>query len=160
LYGLVMFARTLGADARLMRLRMARPHSLNVSAWAVRVRRDMLHVLLIDKSRRTVRVDLHLPAAGRATVQRLLAPSASSTAGETLDGQRLGPNGTWVGTRLTQTIAAGPHGYVLTVAGQSAALVGVQIGAPARHHRTSVRHRTIAHSRATIVAEKSGRRRA
>ena len=64
----------------------------------------MLHVLVIDKSNRTVRVDLHLPATGPATVQRLLAPSASSTAGETLDGQRLGPDGTWIGTRLTETI--------------------------------------------------------
>ena len=92
------------------------PASLNLSAWAVRVRGDMLHVLVIDKSNRTVRVDLHVSAIGPATVQRLLAPSASSTAGETLDGQRLGPDGTWIGTHLTQMIAAGTHGYVADVA--------------------------------------------
>ena len=127
LYGLIMFARTLGADARLVRLQMSHPRSLNLSAWAVRVRGDMLHVLLIDKSNRTVRVDLHLPATGPATVERLLAPSASSTTGETLAGQRLGPDGTWVGTRIAETITAGAHGYVLTVPRRSAALVGVRI---------------------------------
>ena len=170
LYGLVMFTRALGADARLVRLQMSHPRSLNLSAWAVRVRGEMLHVLVIDKSNRTVRVDLHLPATGPATVQRLLAPSASSTAGETLDGQRLGPDGTWIGTRLTQTITAGARGYMLTVPRRSAALVGVRIAprvtatsAPAlapttRRHRTKVRHRSTGHSGATIVAEQPGRR--
>jgi hypothetical protein len=168
LYGLIMFARTLGADARLVRLQMSHPRALNLSAWAVRVRGDMLHVLVIDKSNRTVRVDLHVSAIGPATVQRLLAPSASSTAGETLNGQRLGPAGTWIGTHLTQMIAAGTHGYVVTLPRRSAALVGVRIAprvtstyAPApttRRHRTKVRHRSIGHSGATIVAEQPGRR--
>ena len=84
-------------------------------------------MLLIDKSSRTVRVDLHLPATGPATVQRLLAPSAYSRTGVTLNGQRLGPDGTWVGTRSTETITAGARGYVLTVPRRSAALVGVRI---------------------------------
>ena len=168
LYGLIMFARTLGADARLVRLQMSHVRSVNLSAWAVRVRGDMLHVLVIDKSNRSVRVDLHLPATGPATVQRLLAPSASSTAGETLAGQRLGPDGTWIGARLTQTITAGAHGYVLTVPRRSAALVGVRIGpkvaagATPTHaitrHRTKVRHRTTAHPGTTVVAERPGRR--
>ena len=171
LYGLIMFARALGADARLVRLQMSHPRSLNLSAWAVRVRGDMLHVLVIDKSNRTVRVDLHLPATGPAIVQRLLAPSASSTTGETLDGQRLGPNGTWIGKRLTQTITAGAHGYVLTVPRRSAALVGVRIApratsvaaaaAPTHdRHRTRVRHRTTTHPGTTIIAEQPSRRRA
>ena len=168
LYGLIMFARTLGADARLVRLQMSHPRSLNLSAWAVRVRGDMLHVLLIDKSNRTVRVDLHLPATGPATVERLLAPSASSTTGETLAGQRLGPDGTWVGTRITETITAGAHGYVLTVPRRSAALVGVRIAprvtatsAPALTtgpHRAKARRRATAHPGPTVVAERPGRR--
>jgi len=167
LYGLIMFARTLGADARLMHVHVSHPRSLNLSAWAVRVRGGRLHVLLIDKSNRTVRFDLHLPATGPATVQQLLASSASSTTGETLDGQRLGPNGTWIGTRLTETIKPGAHGYVLTVPQRSAALVGVRIGprvtsAPARtttrHRSSTVRHRSSAHPGATIVAEQPGRR--
>jgi hypothetical protein len=166
LYGLVMFARTLGADARLMRLRMSHARSLNLSAWAVRVREGQLHVLLIDKSNRTVRFDLHLPATGPATVQRLLAPSASSTTGETLDGQRLGPDGAWIGTRRIETITPGARGYVLTVPRRSAALVRVRIAprvtaVPAhnvgRHRTTRVRHRAIGHPGATIVADQPGR---
>jgi len=168
LYGLIMFARTLGPDARLVRLHMSHPRSLNLSAWAVRVRGNMLHVLVIDKSDRTVRVNLHLPGTGPATVQRLLAPSASSTTGETLDGQRLGPHGTWIGTRVTQTITRGAHGYMLTVPRRSAALVGVRVAPRAEavatttlttgRHRTRVRHRTSPQTGATIVAEQNGRR--
>ena len=169
LYGLVMFARTLGADARLVRLHVSHARSLNLSAWAVRVRGGMLHVLLIDKSDRTVRVDLHLPATGPATVQRLLAPSAYSTTGETLDGQRLGPSGTWIGARLTQTITPGAHGYVLTLPRRSEALVGVRLAtrvtraytlgaAPTDHRPAKVRHHGGAHSVATLLAERSDRR--
>jgi hypothetical protein len=167
LYGLIMFARTLGADARLVRLHIAHPRSLNLSAWAVRVRGNVLHVLVIDKSNRSVRVDLRLPATGPATVQRLLAPSASSTIGETLDGQRLGPDGTWIGTRVIQTITAGPRGYALIVPRRSAALIGVRIApgvtattAPApttgRRH-TKVRHRTTVHQGTTILAAQPSR---
>ncbi len=127
LYGLLMFERTLGPDARLVRLDMSHARSVNLSAWAVRVRGGILHVLVLDKSNRAVRVDLRLPATGPATVQRLLAPSASATAGETLDGQRLGPDATWVGARQIETITRGAGGYVLTVPRRSAALVGVRI---------------------------------
>ena len=172
LYGLIMFARTLGADARLVRLHMAHARSLNLSAWAVRVSGGMLHVLLIDKSNRAVRVALHLPATGPATVQRLLAPSASSTTGETLDGQRLGPDGTWIGTRLTETVTPGAHGYMLTLPRRSEALVGVRIGpavtsvptlAPVTTNegpspRTKARHHASAHPTATLVADRSERR--
>jgi hypothetical protein len=137
LYGLLMFERTLGADARLVRVHVAHARSLNLSAWAVRVRGGNLHVLVIDKSNRTVRIDLRLPASAPATVQRLLAPSASSTTGETLDGQRLGPDGTWIGARQIETMTRGPHGYTLTMPRRSAALVEVAVAprvtaAPAR----------------------------
>ncbi len=165
LYGLVMFERTLGADARLVRLHMSEPRRANLSAWAVRVRGDILHVLLIDKGNRNLQVDLHLPATGRATVQRLVAPSASSTAGETLDGQRMGPEGTWVGTRQVEAIAPGRNGYTVTIPKRSAALVGVRLGSAnhaahvgsvhhAARHRTTVRHRDNRHATATLVADK------
>ncbi len=161
LYGLIMFERTLGAQARLVRLHMSAPRRANLSAWAVRVRGDILHVLVIDKGDRNLRVDLHLPATGPATVQRLLAPSASSTSGETLDGQRIGPDGTWVGVRQIGTIVAGRQGYVLTIPRRSEALVGVRIGSAhhTTHHRTTVRHRDSSrHPAATLVAERPDRR--
>ena len=161
LYGLIMFERTVGAQARLLRLHLSAPRRLDLSAWAVRVRGDILHVLVIDKGNHNVQVDLHLPATGPATVQRLLAPSASSTSGETLDGQRIGPEGTWIGARQVGAIIAGHQGYVLTIAKRSAALVGVRLGPvqhrPA-HHRTTVRHRGTHHAPATLVAERPDRR--
>ncbi|HUA45004.1 MAG TPA: glycosyl hydrolase family 79 C-terminal domain-containing protein [Solirubrobacteraceae bacterium] len=138
LYGLLLFTRTLGPQAHLVRLQMSAPRSLDFSAWAVRVRGGMLHVLLIDKSRRTVRVDLHLPTTAPATIQRLLAPSAYSRSGVTLDGQHLNAEADWVGTRRTETVTPDPRGgYVVTLPERSAALVGVSIArtrAPSKHH--------------------------
>jgi Glycosyl hydrolase family 79 C-terminal beta domain len=125
LYGLMMFVRTLGPDARLVRLHLTVPRSLNLSAWAVRVRGGQLHVLVIDKSGRSARVELHLPATGPATIQRLLAPAARSRSGVTLDGQQLGPDGRWTGTPRTETITRSRRGYELTVPRLSAALVAV-----------------------------------
>jgi hypothetical protein len=110
---------------------------------------------------RNLRVDLHLPATGPATVQRLLAPSASSTSGETLDGQRIGPDGTWVGVRQIGTVVAGRQGYVLTIPRRSEALVSVRMGSAhhTTHHRTIVRHRDSSrHGSATLVAERPDRR--
>ncbi|MBV8219050.1 MAG: hypothetical protein JO325_11345, partial [Solirubrobacterales bacterium] len=161
LYGLDMFERTLGAQAQLVRLHMSEPRRSNLSAWAVRVRGDVLHVLLIDKGNHDLQVDLHLPATGPATVQRLTAPSASSTSGETLDGQRIGPEGNWIGTRQVGTIAAGRQGYVLTIPRQSEALVGVRLGSAPRHaahHRATVRRRDNHHATSTLVAERPDRR--
>jgi len=134
LYGLILFTRTLGGqDSQLVRLKLTASHSLDLSAWAVRVRGGNLHVLLLDKGKRSVRVDLHLPASGPATVQRLLAPSAYSRAGVTLDGQRLGRNAQWVGTAQTETITPGGRaGYVLTLPQRSAALLDVSVHPPVR----------------------------
>lgn len=140
LYGLLLFNRTLGPQASLLRLHETAPRALNLSAWAVRVRGDMLHVLLIDKSRRSVRVALHLPTSNPATVQRLLAPSPYARSYVTLDGQRLSRAGEWVGTPRTETITPGPRGsYEVTLARDSAALVAVSLRRPA-HARTGLKH--------------------
>jgi hypothetical protein len=125
LYGMLMFTRMLGADTQLVNVQLQARSSLHLKAWATRVSGGILHVLVIDKGSHTVRVDLHLPATGAATVQRLLAPSARSRSGVTLDGQRLGPDGTWIGQPRTETIARGAQGYELIVPRYSAALVGV-----------------------------------
>ena len=92
----------------------------------MRVRGGQLHVLLIDKSGRSARVDLRLPATGPATVQRLLAPAARSRSGVTLDGQQLAADGRWTGTPRTQTLTRSRRGYELTMPRLSAALVAVQ----------------------------------
>jgi hypothetical protein len=127
LYGLAMFSRTLGADARLLPVRVHTRWPAHLKAWAVQVRGPRLHVLLINKGSRAVSASLRLPGSGRAAVQRLLARSAAARTGETLDGQWLGRDGLWHGTRATGTIAGGAHGYRLTVPGYSAALLSMRL---------------------------------
>jgi hypothetical protein len=135
LYGLILFGRALGPQARLVNVTTHRARSLNLSVWAVRVGPDRLHLVLIDKSRRSVRVTLRLPATADAGVQRLLAPSASAETGVTLAGRTLGRDGLWQGAAAHQTVARRAAGYTVDVRGQSAALLTVRatpgtLGAP------------------------------
>ncbi|MGI8505268.1 MAG: glycosyl hydrolase family 79 C-terminal domain-containing protein [Solirubrobacteraceae bacterium] len=123
LYGLVMFARTLGSAPRLLALELRARRSLHLKAWAVRTGAGGLHVLLINKGRRAVRVLLRLPASGTAAIQMLLAPSARSRFGVTLGGQRLGRNGAWYGAPADETVTPTKRGYVVTVPRLSAALL-------------------------------------
>jgi hypothetical protein len=127
LYGLILFAQALGRQPRLVAVRVRVPGSLNLQAWAVRVGRDRLHVLLIDKSRRPARVSLSLPAVGPAGVQRLLAPGAAAETGVTLDGRRLGPQAQWQGPLAHEAVARGARGYVVEVPRLSAALLSVRV---------------------------------
>lgn len=127
LYGLVAFSRTLGPGAKLVRVRLEAPRSLQLKAWAVRVKENRLRVLLIDKGERPVRAVLCLPATGRASVQRLRAPSVGSRFGVTFDGRRLGVDGRWHGARGRETVVPGRRGYAVTVPRRSAALVSVHV---------------------------------
>lgn len=127
LYGLIAFSRTLGPGAKLVRVRLEAPHSLQLKAWAVRVRGNTLRVLLIDKGARPVRAVLRLPATGRASVQRLRAPSVGSRFGVTFDGRRLGLDGRWHGARDRETVVPGRRGYAVTIPRRSAALVSVHV---------------------------------
>jgi hypothetical protein len=127
LYGLILFARTLGPDAQLVTLRSRLSRSADVGAWAVRVGRDTLHVLLINKSRRGERASLRLPAIGRAEVQRLLAPSARARSGVTLGGRTLGTDGRWEGLPAHQAVAPRDGAYAVDVHGMSAALISVRV---------------------------------
>jgi len=127
LYGLVLFARTLGPDAELVQTHLRVGAGVHLKAWVVRVAGNILHVLLIDKGSRGVRVDLSLPAVRRATVERLLAPTPTARSGVSLDGQRLGAGDTWQGRAATQSIGPGRVGYELNVPRYSAALLSVPL---------------------------------
>jgi hypothetical protein len=127
LYGLILFARTLGPHAQLVTLQSRLSRRADVAAWAVRVGRDTLHVLLIDKSRRAERVSLRLPANGTAGVSRLLAPSAAARAGVTLGGLGLGADGSWHGAPAHQTVASRRGVYAVDVRPMSAALISVRV---------------------------------
>jgi hypothetical protein len=127
LYGLILFARTLGPDAQLVTLRSHLSRPANLAAWAVRVGRDTLHVLLIDKSRRSERVSLRLPASGSAGVQRLLAPSSAARSGVTLGGRALGADGRWRGLPARQRLTPRSGAYAVSVHSMSAALITVRV---------------------------------
>jgi hypothetical protein len=87
-----------------------------------------LNVLLIDRGKRSVRVNLRLPSDGPATVQRLQAPTPSSTSGVTLDGQHLDTEAQWKGPRITQTVEPSDGRYAVVVRRYSATLVSVRVG--------------------------------
>jgi hypothetical protein len=126
LYGLILFARTVGPESKLVPVRVAASRPLRLKAWAVRVRSGAWHVLLINKGRSAVTAALHLPGLGRvgpASIERLRAPSVDSRFGVTLAGQHLSLSGRWVGSRSLQRIPRDSGAYEVTVPGFSAALV-------------------------------------
>jgi hypothetical protein len=126
-YGLILFARALGPDAKLVRTQLHAKPSLHLKAWAVRIRGGLLHVVLIDKGSHPIRVQMRLPAWGPDTVERLLAPSVSSRSGVTLAGQRLDAAARWEGRRASDTLTPGGHGYEPTIPAGSAALLSVHL---------------------------------
>ena len=133
LYGLMLFKRMLGAHARLVPVKLRTGRSLHLKVWAVREGQgtkalNTLNVLLINKGARSALADLHLPTSSPASVQRLLAPSASSTSGVTLAGQQLNRQAQWQGAPQVQRINHTKRGYVLRVRGHSAALLTVHVG--------------------------------
>ena len=150
LYGLLLFNRTLGPQARLVRLHLSAPSSLDLSAWAVQIRGKILHVLLIDKGRRTVRVDLHLPTSAPASVERLLAPSPYSRGNVTLAGQQLNYEANWTGVKRIEPVIAGARGYSVVVPRHSAALLSVALEPP---HGTRRRAVSEHHRRATVAQD-------
>jgi hypothetical protein len=127
LYGLILFRRMLGPDSRLVPLQTQGASSTDLTAWAVRHAGGALNVLLIDRGKRSVRVNLRLPSYGAATVGRLQAPTASSTSGVTLDGQHLDSDAQWKGPRITQTVEPTDGRYTVVVRHYSAALVSVRV---------------------------------
>lgn len=122
LYGLILFVRTIQPGGRLVGVRTESRGPAVVKAWAVHTQSNELHVLLINKSAHPAEVDLRLPPSGSMTVQRLLAPAVSATSGVTLNGQQLGTDAHWIGTKTTETVERGPSGYKLAVPAFSAAL--------------------------------------
>ena len=129
LYGLILFKRMLGPGARLVPVHLRTGRSLHLKVWAVRTAystdvgdgaqgiSNPLNVLLINKGRRAARVTLNLPTRHRGFVERLLAPSASSTSGVTLEGQHLDHQAMWQG-RPESAAPPGDPSRVLRPVGQ------------------------------------------
>ncbi|MBV8988293.1 MAG: hypothetical protein JO372_06995, partial [Solirubrobacterales bacterium] len=140
LYGLILFKRMLDPGERLVPVHVRAGRSLHLKAWAVRASystaagagnsfiRNPLNVLLINKGRGSARITLNLPTSHQGFVERLLAPSASSTSGVTLGGQHLDHQAMWQGRPKVQLLRPTRNGsYVLSVRGESAALVTVPV---------------------------------
>jgi len=127
LYGLILFARTLGPGAQLVPVRRQAGRSPHLKVWAVKVSPGTLHVLLLNKGPQPLRIGLELPATGAATVQRLIAPSVSARSGVTLGGQHLDAQGRWTGRPADQMVTPRAHRYLLALRPYSAALVTVPL---------------------------------
>lgn len=142
LYGLILFARMLGPNSQLVRVRLHARPSLNLDAWATRVSGDSLNVLLIDKGSRPVSVSVRVPGHGPANVRRLLAPTAGSTSGVTFAGRRLGRDARWHGPVVIQKVPPDARGYRVLVPRTSAALVSIRLGGVGRglQRRSHQRH--------------------
>jgi Glycosyl hydrolase family 79 C-terminal beta domain len=126
-YGVALAARTLGADATLLPATVTQPDGASLKAWAVRIRGNVLHLLLINRGNRALTVSVPLPGRGAATLQRLLAPSVTATTGETLAGQSLNAAGTWRGRRSEPRVSPRAGRYTVTMPGRSAALLTVAL---------------------------------
>jgi hypothetical protein len=125
-YGLMMFAQAAPAGSHL--LRITGRGSSGLKAWATRAPDGHARVVLINRGSRSRTAVVRIASPGRsATVERLQAPTLSSTTGVTLGGQTFGAatsTGLPAGTSTDTTVQPGPGGgYLVTVPGHSAALL-------------------------------------
>lgn len=110
LAGMRLFSDTLGPKARITGLRVRAPKRIGLKTWGVRVGRRGLHVLVINKGSRTIRVQLRVRAvAGRATIRRLVGRALAADRGVVLQRPRV--------------IGATNRGFLLTLRGPSAVVV-------------------------------------
>ena len=122
LYGLIVYARTLGTDPQLLPARVSAVPGSRLKVWTV-LDGKQLRVLLIDKSARAETFSLTLPAVGAAKVQRLLAPSVSATSGITLNGQSLDSEGHWSRSAHPENVEQVSGSYTISIPGMSAAII-------------------------------------
>lgn len=116
-----------GAQLVPVNLRGAR--ALALEAWAVRIGHRQLNVLLTNRGNRRIRVRPTLPATASASLERMLAPSVTSSAGVTLAGQSLGPDAMWSSNKQTEVVAPYADHYAATLSPNSAALLSVRVAA-------------------------------
>jgi len=124
-YGMLLFTQAFSPGARLLPVSVSPSGPLKV--WATRATDGTTRVVLINKDPSNgYQVKLQVPGAlGPAQLERLQAPSVSSTSGVTLGGQTFGGEtrtGT-LGKPHTETAIPVAGSYVLTVPAASATLL-------------------------------------
>ena len=123
-YGMVLFTRTLGPNATLVRVEQTGgPRRLKV--WAVRILGGTLHSLFINKSPHDTAVELRAGSGLPAVIEGLSAPSIKSNTRVALAGQRLRDNGRWRGRLVRQDVRAEGGTYRFVIPALSAALVTI-----------------------------------
>ncbi len=126
LYGLALFAQMLGRGARLVGAQVTSGPGADVKVWAIRFPRQT-RVLLINKSPVEASVSVNVGAStGVAHIERLLAPSVSSSTGVTLAGRWIGADARWHGHKRLATARPRAGIYRIHVPGYSAALLSTR----------------------------------
>ncbi|MBV9414400.1 MAG: hypothetical protein JO363_05430 [Solirubrobacterales bacterium] len=123
-YGLLMFAQAAPPGSRLIATTTV--NAQGVTVWATRGRRGRTRVLLVNESPDRRTIALNSASARPATLERLRAPSLTSTAGVTLGGQSFGTRtttGRLAGPLRIARLTATAGRYVFTLPAESAALV-------------------------------------
>jgi hypothetical protein len=119
-----MFAQAAPPGSRLISTTTSNSQGLQV--WATLGRRGRTRVVLINESSNSRTVALSAPGERPATLERLRAPSLTSTAGVTLGGQSFGTatgTGLLAGRSSIADLRASQGRYVFTLPADSAALV-------------------------------------
>lgn len=121
-YGLLMFSQAAPPGSHLVKAASSNPL---VRAWATRAADGTIRIMLINDDtataqRSTVNVT---GASSPASLERLLAPSATATDGVTLGGQTFDANGKLAGPVVQTTVSSGSRGYPVWLPPASAALL-------------------------------------
>jgi Glycosyl hydrolase family 79 C-terminal beta domain len=121
-YGLLMFAQAAPAGSRLVKAASSNPA---VRAWATRAADGTIRVTLINDDTATgQRLTVEVSGAhGRASLERLLAPSATATDGVTLAGQTFDATGQLAGPLVQAPVYRDGGGYPVALPPASAALL-------------------------------------
>jgi Glycosyl hydrolase family 79 C-terminal beta domain len=124
-YGLLMFSRAAPPGSRLLGTTSASP---SIRAWATRAPDGKVRIVLInDDTKQAHVVSLRMPGApSHATLERLLAPSASASRGVTLGGQSFASptyTGLLTGVPATPAISLTGGAYSVQLPAASAAML-------------------------------------
>ena len=139
-YGMLMFARAAPAGSQLLSI----SHSNSaLQTWALATPQHTVNVVLINDSlTQAASADVGPAKAGEhATAQELVAPSAASTSGVSLDCQSFGTatlTGELAGPSCTEPLTASGGVYTVTLPPASAALL--TIADPSAKPKTPTKH--------------------
>jgi Glycosyl hydrolase family 79 C-terminal beta domain len=124
-YGMLAFARTVPPGSQL--LAGSGRAASDFDVFAIRTPQHQVRAVLVNYSQtQDQTAELHLPASGPATVERLVAPSVRAKLGVQLGGRTFGAQtttGKLAGRPTLSQVKPGKNGYMVQVPAGSAAVV-------------------------------------